>query len=299
MEEWAGRAMGLNLRNSPEQVRRYLPLSVMWVANSKLKKVLDLLIQMTSSVEVTDEQMHMALQQLRSSIEVCGDAFERLQSNPAASPFTHDEGWTPWEMQIGDQTEALRERVTFERRGDPITLRAEIEARVREELRNEYEVRPLTLAARAELEKQLRGEIREEFEAKKQLQASVSGPQTSETLQEIEARLRSEIEIEVRREFLSQLTGEEEDVAGPAVQEQPGASEITLKPTRYPPMLLCLLKQRYQQLHLVVISVKKRMRSSVWRRKNICKPSVCMSLYWKIRQQTLNLYKVSVEQHIH
>src|SRR5207248_11348886 len=43
MEEWAGKAMGLNLRNSPEQVRRYLPLSVMWVTNSKLKKVLDLL----------------------------------------------------------------------------------------------------------------------------------------------------------------------------------------------------------------------------------------------------------------
>ena len=41
MEEWAGKAMGLNLRNSPEQVRRYLPLSVMWVANSKLKKVMD------------------------------------------------------------------------------------------------------------------------------------------------------------------------------------------------------------------------------------------------------------------
>ncbi len=226
MEEWAGKAMGLNLRNSPEQVRRYLPLSVMWVANSKLKKVLDLLTQMTSSVEITDEEIHVALQQLRSSIEVCGDAFERLQSDPSASLFTHDEGWTPWEMHIGGHPEALRERVTFERRGDPITLRAEIEARVREELRNEYEVRPLTLAARAELEKQLRDEIREEFEAKKQLQASVSGPQASETLQEIEARLRSEIEIEVRREFLSQLTGEEEDLAGPAVQEQPGVSEM-------------------------------------------------------------------------
>src|SRR6202162_4245182 len=199
MEEWAGKAMGLNLRNSPEQVRRYLPLSVMWVANSKLKKVLDLLTQMTSSVEMTDEQMHTALQQLHSSIEVCGDAFERLQSNPSASIFTHDDGWTPWEMQIANQSDALRERVTFERRGDPVSLRAEIEARVREELRDEYEVRPLTLAARAELEKQIRDEIREEFEAKRQLQASVSGPQTPETLQEIEARLRSEIEIEVRR----------------------------------------------------------------------------------------------------
>ena len=232
MEEWAGRAMGLNLRNSPEQVRRYLPLSVMWVANSKLKKVLDLLTQMTSSVEVTDEQMHVALEQLRSSIDVCGDAFERMQSNPPASLFTHDEGWTQWEMHVGGQPEALRERVTFERRGDPISLRAEIEARVREELRNEYEVRPLTLAARAELEKQLREEIREEFEAKKQLQASVSGPQTSESLQEIEARLRSEIEIDVRREFLSQLTGDEEDVAGPAIQEQPGLSEMM--PPSYP-----------------------------------------------------------------
>ena len=225
MEEWAGKAMGLNLRNSPEQVRRYLPLSVMWVANSKLKKVLDLLTQMTSNVEMTDEQMHTALQQLRSSIEVCGDAFQRLQSNPSASIFTQDDGWTPWELQIAGKSEDLRERVTFERRGDPVSLRSEIEARVREELRNEYEVRPLTLAARAELEKQLREEIREEFEAKRQLQASVSGPQTAETLQEIEARLRSEIEIEVRREFLSQLTGEDEEIASPAVHEQPAVSE--------------------------------------------------------------------------
>jgi len=234
MEEWAGKAMGLNLRNSPEQVRRYLPLSVMWVANSKLKKVLDLLSQMTSSVEMTDEQMHAALQQLRSSIEVCGDAFERLQSNPSASIFTHDDGWTPWEMQIANRSDALSERVTFERRGDPVSLRAEIEARVREELRDEYEVRPLTLAARAELEKQIRDEIREEFEAKRQLQASVSGPQTAETLQEIEARLRSEIEIEVRREFLSQLTGEDQEIANPAFNRQASVSETTPPPYALP-----------------------------------------------------------------
>ena len=227
MEEWAGKAMGLNLRNSPDQVRRYLPLSVMWVANSKLKKVLDLLTQMTSSVEMTDEQMHTALQQLHSSIEVCGDAFERLQANPSASIFTHDDSWTPWEMQIASQSDTLRERVTFERRGDPVSLRAEIEARVREELRDEYEVRPLTLAARAELEKQLRDEIREEFEAKRQLQVSVAGPQTADTLQEIEARLRSEIEIEVRREFLSQLTGEDQENADPAFNGQSTVSETT------------------------------------------------------------------------
>src|SRR5579883_1858020 len=60
MEDWAGKAMGLNLRNSPEQVRRYLPLSVMWVANSKLKKLLEQLSPIVGSVEVTDERFASA-----------------------------------------------------------------------------------------------------------------------------------------------------------------------------------------------------------------------------------------------
>jgi chemotaxis protein histidine kinase CheA/ActR/RegA family two-component response regulator len=221
MEDWAGKAMGLNLRNSPDQVRRYLPLSVMWVANSKLKKVLDLLMQMTNSVGMSDEQMHTTLQQLRTSIEVCGDAFEQVQSNPSARLFTHDPGWTTWEMQVAREANAMRERVTFERRGDPATLRTDIEARVREELRQEYESRPLTLAARAELERQIRDEIREEFEAKRRLQVSVAGSEMGETLQEIEARLRNEIEIEVRREFLSQLTGEDEEAPASIARVQP------------------------------------------------------------------------------
>jgi chemotaxis protein histidine kinase CheA/ActR/RegA family two-component response regulator len=225
MEEWAGKAMGLNLRNSPEQVRRYLPLSVMWVANTKLKKVLDLLAQMTSSVEMTDEQMHSAFQQLHTSIELCGDAFEQLQSDPSVRLFTHDPGWTPWEMQVAHEADALRESVTFERRGDLSTLRAQIEARVREELRHEYESRPLTLAARTELEQQIRNEIREEFEAKRQLQESVSGSESGETLQEIEARLRNEIEIEVRRQFLSQLTDGGPEAPASASRSRPAMME--------------------------------------------------------------------------
>src|SRR5438270_3453608 len=80
MEDWAGQAMGLNLRNSPEQVRRYLPLSVMWVSNTKLKKVLELLTPVTSGVERTDDQIHIVLQQLSASIESCGNAFQQLQA---------------------------------------------------------------------------------------------------------------------------------------------------------------------------------------------------------------------------
>ncbi|HEY6407088.1 MAG TPA: Hpt domain-containing protein, partial [Ktedonobacteraceae bacterium] len=229
MEDWAGQAMGLNLRNSPEQVRRYLPLSVMWVSNTKLKKVLDLLTQITSGVGMTEEQIHIALQQLSASIESCGAAFGQT-SNPSHT-FTSDQGWTPWEMHVLHEAEAMRESVTFERRGDPAALRAEIEAAVREdyrrdqeaklrnEIRNEYETRPLTLAARSELERQLRDEIRQDFEANRQLQERVSGSENSETLQELESRLRSEIEIEVRQEFLNQITADSGEMLNQSMQQ--------------------------------------------------------------------------------
>ncbi|TMD49650.1 MAG: hypothetical protein E6I90_01235 [Chloroflexi bacterium] len=210
MEDWAGQAMGLNLRNSPEHVRRYLPLSVMWVSNTKLKKVLELLTQITSGVEMTDEQIHIVLQQLFASIESCGNAFQQLQAQSSSHIFTHDQGWTPWEMRVSREAEAMRERVTFERRGDLAALRTEIEAavreefrreqeaKIREEVRREYEIRPLTLAARSELERQLRNEIHQEFEAKRQLLERVSGTDNVETIQELENRLRSEIEIACR-----------------------------------------------------------------------------------------------------
>jgi len=236
MEDWAGQAMGLNLRNSPEQVRRYLPLSVMWVSNSKLKKVLDLLKQITNGVEMTDEQIRVVLHQLSASIVSCGEVFQQLQieATSAAPPnhiLTQEPGWTPWEMEVSHEEDALRERVTFERRGDRQALRAEVEAEVREELRQEYEAtlreemrreyetRPLTLAARSELEQQVRNEIRREFEAKRQLQESVSGQDLSETLAELEAQLRSEIEIQVRQEFLSQITVEGADTFNSSMQQ--------------------------------------------------------------------------------
>src|SRR5947209_10501165 len=142
MEDWAGQAMGLNLRNSPEHVRRYLPLSVMWVSNSKLKKVLDLLKQITSGVEMTDEQIHIVLRQLTASIESCGEVFQHLQLQAnTAGPFLKQEpGWSPWEMHTTREADGVHERVTFERRGDSAAIRDEIEAAVREDLRREYEI---------------------------------------------------------------------------------------------------------------------------------------------------------------
>src|SRR6266446_4507856 len=206
MEEWAGRAMGLNLRNSPEHVRRYLPLSVMWVANSKLKKALELLTQITHDAGTADEQMQSALRQLQVSVEACGQAFQQLQADKSSRVLTQEPGWTPWEMQVARDGGTVQERVTFERRGDLQGLRAEVEAQVREELHHEYESRPFTLAARTVLERQVREEVLREFEAKRRLEEHLSGSEKQETLQEMEARLRNEIEIQVRREFLNNLT---------------------------------------------------------------------------------------------
>ncbi len=216
MEEWAGKAMGLNLRNSPEQVRRYLPLSVMWVANNKMKKVLELLAQMTGNVEMTGEQMQASMAQLQSSIDACGEAIDQLQVAPSGQP------WSPWEKQVSRDT--VHERVTFERYADIAELRAEIEARLREE----YKHHPPTVATRAELERQIRGELREEFEARRQLQESVVGTGISESLQELEARLRQEIEIAVRSEFLSTLTGEADETPGATFIDQAAALQAPL-----------------------------------------------------------------------
>ncbi|WP_220202348.1 hybrid sensor histidine kinase/response regulator [Reticulibacter mediterranei] len=212
MEDWAGKAMGLNLRNSPEQVRRYLPLSVMWVANSKLKKVLDLLNQITGGIELTDEQIAGAIQQLHASIAACGDAFRQMQVQASTHTLQEQNGWTPWDMQLSH--DGMHERVTFERHGDLQALRAEIEAQVREELRREYDANSIPAMARIELEQQIRNQVLQEYEAKQRLQGSTtSSMEVPESLQELEARLRNDIEIQVRQEFLTQIMGEGGDAS--------------------------------------------------------------------------------------
>ncbi len=241
MEDWAGKAMGLNLRNSPEQVRRYLPLSVMWVANNKLKKVLDMLVQMTGGVEGTDEQIQTALQQLHISIAVCGDILQNAAQTPDVSAFQQDSVWSPWEMKAISDAQALSERVTFERRGDPDALRADIEAQLREELRQEYESLPSIQAMRADIERRVREEVRQELSASSQVYDTPRRFGEPETAAEMEARLRHEIEIQVRRDFLNQfsssqlatLTGSEAPASAPIA---PAPMGHMIAPSSPPPL---------------------------------------------------------------
>lgn len=204
MEDWAGQAMGLNLRNSPEQVRRYLPLSVMWVSNSKLKKVLDLLTKITSGVEMTDEQIASNMHQLYSSIQSFGQVFQQWEKEHSSHGLKQESGWGPWEMRVMHDTGELRERVTFERQGDIAALRTELEASIRKELQSEYESRYVSPILRSELEQQIRQEVRKEFEGRLWLQQA--NLDRDEDIQNLKAQLRSEIEIQVRQEFLGQLS---------------------------------------------------------------------------------------------
>jgi chemotaxis protein histidine kinase CheA/ActR/RegA family two-component response regulator len=229
MEEWAGKAMGLNLRNSPEQVRRYLPLSVMWVSNSKLKKVFEVLNKTTGNFEQVDQQFQDALQQLQTSLQNISYAF---QQQTATNSVQQDVNWSPWNVQVSRDEDRFHERVTFERQGDPAQLRAEIEAQLRSELNQEYEARQQesqasTLTQRAELEQQIRKEIRQEFEDRERLkeQAFGSGAEDPEALQQLETRLRSDIEIQVRQEFLAQLFSQNEQKSEKSSEESSGTSK--------------------------------------------------------------------------
>jgi chemotaxis protein histidine kinase CheA/ActR/RegA family two-component response regulator len=219
MEDWAGQAMGLNLRNSPEHVRRYLPLSVMWVANSKLKKVLDLIAQITQGAAFTDEQMNGAFQQLQASLSSFGEAFRQVQDK-ASQGLGEKPGWSQWEMQVARDQDDLRERVTFERQGDLAVIHAEMEAQLRQQIQQEYATHPLSLTQRAEMEQQIRLEMRQEFEERRRLQERVAGPNFVESQQDLEARLRSEIEIQVRQEFLKQITANERELLSSAQAAQ-------------------------------------------------------------------------------
>jgi chemotaxis protein histidine kinase CheA/ActR/RegA family two-component response regulator len=194
MEDWAGKAMGLNLRNSPEQVRRYLPLSVMWVSNSKLKKVLEGLQQITSGAEATDEQIASALEQLSESLQSQEQTLADIQAH-ANPTFEQQPGWGPWEVRAAHDPQTLRESVTFERQGDLARLKTELEQKIREELRQEFEA-----------QQRLKPPV-EEGLAPSMVSLSAS------SLREMEAKIRSEIEIQVRQEFLDQIRANEAALA--------------------------------------------------------------------------------------
>lgn len=164
LEAWAGQAMGIDLRTSPDHVRRYLPLSVLWVVTARMRQVIDLLNDTTRGLVVQQETIDEAIGHLRQALDRAGQitgALAAAASNNSDGGFTASVAqfsWTP--SRASDLAPGSR---------------AEIERSVREELRRELEdeVRAeVASEVRQDSERRLRQEL--EIQLRRQLLAEIS-----------------------------------------------------------------------------------------------------------------------------
>jgi chemotaxis protein histidine kinase CheA/ActR/RegA family two-component response regulator len=148
LEDWTGKAMGLNLRQSPDHVRRYLPLSVLWVVTTRLKKILGLLKDASNGLTATDNELSAASVQLAESLRACGPL---ISSMLATAGTTQDGGFSAtvahfsWSPPAPEEpilsastsraeTEHLREEILEQvRREESERIRQELEVQVRQQ----------------------------------------------------------------------------------------------------------------------------------------------------------------------
>jgi chemotaxis protein histidine kinase CheA/CheY-like chemotaxis protein len=179
LEEWAGRQMGLDLQHSPESVRRYLPLSVIWVTTTRLKNLVSLLHGSGRSLTLTQEQIEESLGELRSAVESVGTLYRSISTTGTPgdgfSATVAHFNWTP-----------------------PQTAEVPFVASNPAQSTHDGE-QALSPAARIELERQVREELRRELEDEVREEITV------EVRDEEQERLRHELEIQVRRQLLSDL----------------------------------------------------------------------------------------------
>jgi chemotaxis protein histidine kinase CheA len=195
LEDWAGHAMGLDLRQSPEQVRRYLPLSVIWVTTTRLKKLAALLNNSGRTLTASQEDLNEALDELHSSIESVGRLFSSVAAVASSAGGAGADGsfsatlaqvthfaWTP---SAAPPAPALPTADTPGAAGPAA---------------EEPTPPSLPPGARAELERSVREELRRELEDEVRTEIA------SEVRREEVTRLRQELEIQVRRQVLAELT---------------------------------------------------------------------------------------------
>ncbi|MEO7001961.1 MAG: response regulator [Ktedonobacterales bacterium] len=174
LEGWVGQQMGLDLRQSPETVRNYLPLSVIWVTTTRLKKLTTLLNNSSRSLTVTHEQLDETLHEFHTALA----AFGQFPQTLAAGGPSADGGFSATIAQFSWAPQgATNQQPTIDSQPAPTLspgARAELERSVREELRRELE-----------------DEVRDEVAA--------------DIRRDEEQRIRQELEIQVRRQLLADL----------------------------------------------------------------------------------------------
>lgn len=182
LEDWAGQQMGLDLRHSPEVVRRYLPLSVIWVTTTRLKQLVTLLKNSGRGLTVTQEQIEETLSGLRTAIESAGAVYSTVSSIGAdpGNGFSATVAQVTWAPPPSPQLPVVDAGASSARsRAEDVTLSA---------------------ATRAEIERDVRDQLRRELED------DVRAEVAAEVRREEVERLRQELQIQVRRQLLAELT---------------------------------------------------------------------------------------------
>jgi chemotaxis protein histidine kinase CheA/CheY-like chemotaxis protein len=185
LEEWAGQQMGLDLRQSPDSVRRYLPLSVIWVTTTRLKQLAALLTQSGRSVAGTQEQVEETLDELRGAIGKVGHIYDAMSAvgGPPDAGFSATVAHFSWAPPVTPEIAAAPSVESTPARDD----------------RDSAE-RDLSPGARAELAREVREQLRRELEDE------VRDEIAAEVRRDEEERLRQELQIQVRRQLLAELT---------------------------------------------------------------------------------------------
>ena len=204
LEEWAGQQMGLDLRQSPDSVRRYLPLSVIWVITTRLKTLVSIVNNSSRNLTGKQEEIEETLGELRRALQAAGQIF----SGMASMGPTSDNGFSATVAHLSWAPPAAAVPATQ----PPVVGAAPMPE--------------LSAAARAELERDVREQLRREVED--EVRAEVAAG----VRREEEDRIRQELQIQVRRQLLAELTPGLGAAGIPG--QEPGIAHMLLSTERTP-----------------------------------------------------------------
>ncbi|HEY8322886.1 MAG: Hpt domain-containing protein [Ktedonobacterales bacterium] len=233
LEEWVGQQMGLDLRRSPETVRGYLPLSVIWVTTTRLKKLIALLNTSGRNLTLSQEQIDETLRQFRATLDTLAGLTSSFGVvNPSAnggfSATVAQVTWSP------SSPSASLPAVDALAPGQ----RAEMERGVREDLRRSLE-----------------DEVRQEIAA--------------EVRRDEEQRIRQELEVQIRRQMMFSALGpgmgdSSVSVAGGGVEVRPqsrAARQVRVTNEQSPETLEVFREEAQEHLQTITSGIADLERS--------------------------------------
>ena len=233
LEEWVGQQMGLDLRRSPETVRGYLPLSVIWVTTTRLKKLIALLNTSGRNLTLSQEQIDETLRQFRATL----DTLAGLTSSFGVVGHSANGGFS-----------ATVAQVTW----SPSSPSASLPA-----------VDALAPGQRAEMERSVREDLR------RSLEDEVRQEIAAEVRRDEEQRIRQELEVQIRRQMMFSALGpgmgdSSVSIAGGGVEVRPqarAARQVQVTNEQSPETLEVFREEAQEHLQTITSGIADLERS--------------------------------------